>query len=58
MRRKLARWRRHQFEFVFHIVHRAGVNRQAADALSLLLTGSTDNISLEIELPFQMIASS
>lgn len=42
-------------EFDYDIVHRAGVNHQAADALSRLPSDRTDKTLLEDDLPLLIV---
>lgn len=50
-RRKLARWHLRLMESYFELIHRAGVNHQAADVLSPLSTNGTVNENIDDEIP-------
>lgn len=52
---QLARWHLRLSNFDFHDEHRAGIKRQAADALSRLSTFSKDESSLKDDLPLYAI---
>lgn len=54
---KLARWQLQLKEFKFDVLHCAGINHQAAEALSPLKTTRTDQTSIEDELPVLFITS-
>lgn len=56
-KRKLARWRLHLAEMTVHVVHRDGINHQAADMLYSLETTGDDQTPLEEEIPLLLLES-
>lgn len=52
---RLAPWRRRLSEFEFDLVHRAGNNYKAADALSQMLTDGSDTALIKEKLHIAVI---
>lgn len=55
---KFATWRLRLMELDFYLMHQGSVIRQVADTVSRLLTGGTDDVDIDNEIPIIVVTTS